>query len=170
MKSREKILLVIVILAIALFVSAIQDPPEPKEFVENMTVSNYQNLLFNYEIIRYPSNVELVSVSNIEEAVMLGFAIEPWNINFGIIPSDGSYGTRSIDFTNSEEIDRRIILKAYGDISSMVVFSKNDFILKPGEDVSVDVFLYSRDYDAGNYSGEIDVIIKKPIYNFLSII
>ena len=63
----------------------------------------------------------------------------------------------------------KIILKAYGNISPLVVFSKNNFVLEPKEKVSIDVFLHSKDFEPGNYSGEIDVVSQKPIYNFLSI-
>ncbi len=136
-------------------------------FVTNKTVVNYSTLLFNYEIARYPSSVE-ITIIDVNETV-LGFVTDPWNLNFGMIPGNGSFVKRNIELANTDEKDIKIILKAYGNISSLVVFSKNNFILKPGEKVSIDIFLYSKNFEPGNYSGEIDVIAQKDIYNFLSI-
>lgn len=163
---REKVfLLIIAMAAIVLFISFLQEPPEPTYFVDNKTVSNYSTPFFDYEIVRYPSNVEIRLGSD----VVLGFVTEPWNLNFGIIPGNGSYSTRSIEIKNKEEKNIEIILKSYGNISDLIGFSQNNFMLEPQKVASVDITLYSRDFGNGNYTGEIDLIAKKPIYNFLSI-
>jgi len=170
MKKEGKILLIAVILIfISLFIlNSFQEPPEPKEFVKNKTVANYSNLFFKYETLRYPSNVEIMPLENFNGTI-LGFVTDTWNLNFGIIPGNGSFVKRNIELSNLEERNIKIILKAYGNISPLVVFSKNDFILKPDEKVTIDVFLYSKDFKNGNYTGEIDLIAKKSIYNFLPI-
>jgi len=168
MRREGKILLMILFIAF-LFIVTKQGPPEPKDFIYNKTVVNYSTLFFSYEIVRYASSVEIVPVENIGENVVIGFVTDPWNIGFGIVPGNGSFATRTIELTNKEDKNNEIILKAYGNISPLVAFSKNNFVLKPKESVSVDIFLYTQGFEAGNYSGEIDVISKKPIYNFLSI-
>jgi hypothetical protein len=164
------IILVLIIIVVAFLFIFSKEPPAPEEFVKNRTVENYSTFFYNYEILRYPSNVEIKPTENINENVVLGFVTDPWNINFGIIPGNGSYATRTIEISNKEDIDNEITLKVYGNISPLVVFSKNRFILKPNEKTSIEVFLYSKDSEPGNYSGEIDVLSKKAIYNFLSII
>ena len=165
MRKKEMIILTIIVLIIvSLFVfSNSQEPPEPTEFVKNKTVVTYSNLFFNYEILKYPSNVEITSLKNINESIVLGLVTDPWNINFGIIPGNGTFVKRNIELTNKEEKDIKIILRSYGNISPLVVFSKNDFILKPKEKASIDIFLYSKNAEPGNYSGEIDVISQKGI-------
>ena len=168
MKIIAIFVLVLVIVAFLFIFS--KEPPTPEGFVTNRSVENYSTFFYNYEIVRYPSSVEIMSVENITETVILGFNTEPWNINFGIIPGNGSYATRTIRVSNKEDSDTEIILRTYGNISPLVVFNSNNFILKPGENSSIDISLYTKDSDPGNYSGEIDVLSKKPIYNFLSII
>jgi hypothetical protein len=170
MKVREKILLIIsIIFIIFLFIFInFQEPPEPKDFVKNKTNVNYSTLLFNYEIVRYPSSVEIKPLEDVNETV-LGFVVDPWNINFGIVPSNGSFIKRNIELTNLEEKNIKVILKAYGNISPLIVFSRNNIVLKPKEKVSIDIFSHSKNFEPGNYSGEIDVIAQKGIYNFLSI-
>ncbi|NIO44782.1 MAG: hypothetical protein GTN36_04490 [Candidatus Aenigmarchaeota archaeon] len=171
MKIKTWIISIISLLfIISLFILInVQEPPKPKEFAKNQTSSNYSTLFFKYEIKRYPSNVEIRPTEDINETTVLGFVTEPWNINFGIIPANGSFVTRNIKIGNSGERNNKIILKVYGNISPLVVFSKNNFILKPNEKASIDIFLYSKGFGPGKYFGEIDVIAQKDIYNFLPI-
>jgi hypothetical protein len=164
------IVLVLIIAVVAFLFIFSKEPPAPEEFVNNKTIENYSTFFYNYEILRYPSNVEIMPIENTNENVVLGFVTDPWNINFGIIPGNGSYATRTIEISNKEERNNEITLNVYGNISPLVVFSKNRFVLKPNEKASIEVFLYSKDSEPGNYTGEIDILSKKPIYNFLSII
>ena len=163
-------IVILVFLVVAFLFIYSKEPPAPEVFVDNMSVENYSTFFYNYEILRYPSSVEIMSLDKINESVILGFVTDSWNIKFGIIPGNGSYVTRTIDVSNKEEIKNEVILKSYGNISPLIVFGKNNFVLNPGEKASIEIFLYSGDAEPGNYTGEIDVLSKKPIYNFLSII
>jgi hypothetical protein len=165
-----EIISVLIVAVVAFMFIFSKEPAAPEDFVNNRTVENYSTFFYNYEILKYPSRVEIMPIESISENVVLGFDTDPWNINFGIIPGNGSYATRTIEISNKEEKDNEITLRVYGNISPLVVFSRDKFILKPGEKSSIEIFLYSRDSEPGNYSGEIDVLSKKPIYNFLSII
>lgn len=163
----ETVLFLIVVVAIAFYASYIQEPGAPEVFVENKTVSNYSTMFFDYEIVRYPSNAEIKNIDS--EGIILGFVTDPWNLNFGVNPGNGSYSTRTIKLTNKKDKNVKIILKSYGNISDKIVFGKNDLVLAPNESVSIDIVFQSKNYSAGNYSGEVDLIAKKPIYNFLPI-
>jgi hypothetical protein len=161
---------ILILLVVAVVFILNKEPADPQDFVENKTVENYSTFLYSYEIVRYPSNVEIKPAEEMDESVLLGFVVDPWNINFGIIPSNGSYATRTIEVANLEDRDNEVILKAFGNISDLIVFSKNRFVLKPEDKSSIEIFMYSKDSLPGNYTGEIDVLSKKPIYNFLPII
>ncbi|MFH1473656.1 MAG: hypothetical protein ABIE55_02060 [Candidatus Aenigmatarchaeota archaeon] len=163
-------IVVLVFLVVAFLFIFSKQPPVPEEFVSIRTVENYSTFFHNYEILRYPSSVEIMPIENLNETIVIGFVTDPWNINFGIIPGNGSYVTRTIEVSNKGGDNNEVFLNAYGNISPLVVFSKNNFILKPDEKASIEIFLYSKDSEPGNYSGEIDVVSKKAIYNFLSII
>jgi hypothetical protein len=165
--NKEVVLFVIVVAAIIFYVGYAQGPEEPTSFVDNKTVSNYSTLLFDYEIVRYPSNAEIKQIDS--EGIVLGFVTDPWNINFGVNPGNGSYSTRTIKVANKEDKDIKMMLRPYGNISDKIVFDKNDFVLKPNESASINIIFQSRNYEPGNYSGEIDLIAKKAIYNFLPI-
>ncbi|MEM5879268.1 MAG: hypothetical protein QXK48_03925 [Candidatus Aenigmatarchaeota archaeon] len=141
--------------------------PGPKEFVTNRTFETRSDFFFNYEIIRYPSSVSVSSTGPTEEKLKIGVVVDPWNLNFGIIPVGKNFGTRFIDLENPTDKDVKINFKVYGNISPFVNFTKNDFILHKKEKITIEVKFYAEQAKIGNYSGEIDVIIQKPKYDFL---
>lgn len=161
--------LLLTLVVVFVLLANMLEPPEPAGTVGNKTVGNYSNLFFSYNIIRYPSSVEITPAESLNNSIVLGFATESWSINFGSVPAKGSYATRTVDISNSNEFDVEIIMKAYGNISDMVIFRENNIVLEPGEKKSVGIVLESKE-DIGNYSGEIDIMIKKPIYIFPSIV
>ena len=62
----------------------------------------------------------------------------------------------------------KVSFEAYGSISQLLGFSGNGIILLPGESATVKVFLKTTNStQVGNYSGEVDVVIQKPKYDFL---
>lgn len=165
----KTILILLIFAVVIVLILNLSGPSGPAEFVKNRTVETYSNLLFNYEIIRYPSSAEITPAGSLNGSIILGFVTDSWNINFGSVPANGSYVTRSIKLSNIQDKDASVMLRSYGNVSSLIDFGNNDFFLKPAENVSVDIFMNSKNFPVGNYSGEIDVIIKKPIYNFLPI-
>lgn len=162
-------LALLVLIAIMIGYSSM-GPSEPTEFVSNKTYSNFSNLFYTYEILRYPSNVEIMDIGNLKENVTLGFVTDPWNINFGVIPGNGTYVMRNIEFTNKKEGQSKVYLTAYGNISPHIYFSQSTLTLETGEKASVDIYMFSNNTEPGNYSGEVDVIVKKAIYNFFPIL
>lgn len=167
MKERSKLFLIIVLAFLFVVLIGIRGPLGPETFVENRTVDIWSNLLFDYEITRYPSSVDITTPVPEDENITVGFVVDPWNLKFGLVPGNGSYVKRNVVLTNLDERETRVSLNSYGNISELVHFSKNDFILQMGENVSVDVYLFTNNTDFGNYSGEIDVVAKKPIYSFI---
>ena len=157
-------LIVAAIIAVNFFASY---QKEPKGMVANKTFVSYSNLFFKYEITRYPTSVEVVPVKPHEEELSLGLSADPWNLNFGIVPEGKNFGKRFVDLVNLKEKDVKVILRVYGNISDFVKFSKNDFILHPKENVTVEVGFYAEGASVGNYTGVIDIVIQKPRYDFI---
>ncbi len=140
-------------------------PQAPAEFVENQTLATDENALFTYEINRYPASVRISNTTG--KNITVGFALEPGSINFGIIPSGGSSGKRFITLENIAEKPSKIRLIAYGNISQMIKFSDNNFLLSKDAPKPIEIVLETKNETAlGNYSGEIDIIVKKPKYGF----
>jgi len=169
MKEKKKIILVSLAFFV-LFLILTNLPYEPKGFVANRTFETHSDLFFNYEIIRYPSRVEVSEVISSQEKLTLGVVVDPWNLNFGIIPAGKNFATRFIDLANLREKDAKVSFKVYGNISPLVNFTKNDFILKPNESATIEVKFYAESAKIGNYSGEIDVIVQRPKYEFLYVL
>lgn len=166
MKTKIKVSLLGLAIAVLLLIFLISYQPKPKEFVTNRTFETYSDLFFNYEITKYPSSGEVSTVQPTQERLTLGVTIDPWNLNFGVIPAGNNFGTRFINLVNKKE-NAKISFKVYGNISPFVNFSKNDFILHSKENVTVEVNFYTASAKVGNYSGEIDVIVQRPKYDFL---
>ena len=140
----------------------------PMEFVTNRTFENSTDLFFYYGITKYPTNVEITEPEPQESNLLIGISVDLWDLSFGIIPSGGNFGKRSLILTNTQNRDAKVNLKIYGNISPMVNFSKNNFILHTNETVTIDVFCRTIDTTLeGNYTGEIDIIVKYPKYEFL---
>ena len=158
---------VVIISVIFVIIYSWNYPSVPKEFVTNETFERATGIFFDYETTRFPSNVEIVLPQ--EEGMKIGFVIDPWNLNFGIIPTGGNYGTRHIILVNSEDRNVRVDINVYGTIKPLVSVSQNNFILQSGKSVTVDIYLNTTNSTKpGNYTGEIDVVIKKPRYSLLS--
>lgn len=165
--KKDSIIFIIIVIIFLLFILTIE-PPKPKEFVNDKAVLNYSNALFDYKIMRYPTSIEIGSPE--DGNVNLGFVTDPWNLKFGVIPGNGSYVRRYVNIKNSKEKYSLINLEAYGNISSMINFSKNNFVLNENESAAVEIDLYTNSSEPGNYSGEIDIIIKVPKYDFLDVL
>lgn len=139
-------------------------PQAPGALATKQALANDENMLFSYEINRYPANAEISNASG--ENITMGFALDPGNINFGIVPRGGNIGKRFITLDNTADEPSKITLVAYGNIAPMVKFSENDFLLWKGAPKPVEIILETENGTAlGNYTGEIDIIVKKPKYS-----
>jgi hypothetical protein len=142
--------------------------PVPKEFTTEMEFKTYSSLLYNYEVTRYPSGIEVTDVEPGQERLGIGVVVDTWNLKFGSIPVGGS-SSRYIELVNLGQRDAKVLFRAYGNISSYVGFSENNFILHPQDNVTVKIIFRPGDNPGtvGNYTGEIDKIVKMPKYDFL---
>src|SRR3989304_6911103 len=159
--KKEAVLFSLIVVPILLYILFLYFPEDtPTTFVTNRTVETRSNFLYNYEIIKYPTAVEIINV-NVEEKAKIGIVTDPWNLNFGIIPGNGSSVKRQINVNNLKSGAAKIMLRVYGNIKPFVVFSKNDFILKKDESQSIDVIFISGNSTRGNYTGEVQIIIQR---------
>lgn len=137
------------------------------DFVKNMTTEKNDGLFFVYETVRYPSNVEIIELEN-NSNLTLGLTNEPWNLNFGVMPV-GILSKRFINLANGKEEIYKVEIHVYGNISPMVSFDKNNFILKKGDEMKVTALLNSTlSKETGKYIGEVDIISKRskiPFFN-----
>jgi hypothetical protein len=167
MRAIKKLSFILILAIITIILVGWDYFSTPKQFVSNQTFVKNSDPFFSYEVTKYPSNVEIIPPQYREQKMTIGIVTDPWNLNFGIIPA-GSHGTRHITISNSEKNKVKVSFKVYGSIKPLISFNQNNFILLPNESVYIDVFLNTTDKTrSGNYTGEINVIIKKPNLNFL---
>lgn len=135
-------------------------------YFTNFLVKSADKLFYKFELEKtYKTQVGIIEPKN-NSNLLLGFTSD--NLEFGIIPL-GSVSKRFLTLTNNNEENYKIILKVSGNISPMVKFNKNDFILAKDENMSVTVFLDSSiGLVPGNYTGEIFVISSRPKFSFLN--
>jgi hypothetical protein len=82
----------------------------------------------------------------------------------------GSKSIKFLDLANHDEKDYKILINVEGNISPMVTFDKNDFILHKGNNAKIKVSLDSSlTSNPGNYTGEISIISKRPKFSFFDI-
>ena len=158
MKLRKKITLIVLTAALVLFIAGIQRPALTGESVDS-------NLLFNYEIVKYPSSAEIVPAIP-GKNITIGVDISPDNLNFGKIPGNGSISTRFINVTNLDA-DAKLYLEAVGSIKPYVIFDRNYFDLKSNEKVDITLYFNTTNAAIGNYSGYIYLVVERPKYDFL---
>ena len=129
-------------------------------FIISDELDESQNLFFIYKKFRYPSNV---TISYPATEIALGISIDTDNLNFGIIPSGGSYGTRIINIKNDEDVPIKIKLKPFGDISPMIDFEVPEFILQKGEEKKIEIYLRTTEATRmGNYTGGVEILSIRP--------
>jgi len=168
MKVVGKIVFIILLITLGILIANIStNQQQPKEIAIDKSFVTYSDLLFNYEITRYPSGAEISVIKPSQERFTVGVVVDPWNLKFGIIPAGNNFGTRFIDLSNLKEKEVKVSFKVYGNITPFVKFDKNDFMLQPKENITVKVNFYATSAEVGNYSGEIDVIIQRPQYDFI---
>ena len=134
--------------------------------ITNFLVEEAEKLFYVFKLEnKYETGVSIIEQQNTSE-LFLGMTAD--NLEFGVIPT-GVVSKRFMNLANKDEVDYKVLLIVTGNISPMIKFNKNDFILQKGENVEITVFLDpSLAQDLGNYTGEISVISKTPKFSFLN--
>jgi hypothetical protein len=89
------------------------------------------------------------------------------NLNFGVIPI-GIESRRFLNLVNYKDENYKVEIQAYGNISPMISFDKNDFILHKGDELKITVLLNSTlSKETGNFTGEINIFSKGAKFSFL---
>jgi hypothetical protein len=165
----------ILVVAIAAGAFMLSIDPARKKFdraVQERTFLVDSDFLYTYEITRYPSSAEVVELRS--EKTLIGFDIDPDKMNFGSVPSNGSYSRKTINFTNIVEKDARISIQAIGEIAPYISIPYDNFRLRKGQVVEMEVLFHTRkdgiSAGIGNYTGEINIIVQIPkngiVYSF----
>jgi hypothetical protein len=135
--------------------------PIEEGLVDDMTFKKYSSLFYDYDVVMYPSSVEVKSIESFSEGLEVGIVKDPWNLNFGSIPVTSS-SIRYIEMANIGNKEVRVRFRVYGNISPFVTFSERAVKLNKNETSKVKVTFNSNGAEPGNYTGRIDRIVKIP--------
>ncbi len=167
----EKILLIILIILFFLLFLRVFYFPEPKiktNFITNLTVEKTENPFFIHETIKYPTNVSIIKLMD-KSNITVGMTVDPWNLNFGVVPI-GVESRRFINLANYKEENYKVEIHAYGNISPMISFDRNNIILHKNDELKITVSLNSTlSTEIGNFTGEIDIVSKGAKFSFLEV-
>jgi len=165
----KKLILLFLALIFGLLVRALNPPlPEFQDKIANRTFARASDLFYNFEVTRYPSSAEITEFKPSETTV--GIDADTSKLNFGIIPQGGSFSRRTINLTSLGK-DARISVRAYGEIQPYVSFSQNDFIIRKDKKAVVEAVFDTKKNnkfaEIANYTGEIDITVQTPKFDFL---
>lgn len=169
MRNRVPILVgvAVVVVLVAIVSSMKVGYDEPVGFVSERTFSTQSDSLFEYEITRYASGATVISPTVDDDRMSIGLDADPEDLEFGVIPQgENNFAKRFIDLANLNEEEAKVEIVARGDIAPHVRFSSNEIVLGPNQEVKVDVIFHTVDASEREYTGEIDVIIKRPKFDF----
>jgi hypothetical protein len=167
---KKKIIILLIILFFVLFILLSNFPGSEVKtsFVTNETAEKTEDLFFIYETVMYPSNVKIIKLEN-KSNITVGITGDPWNLNFGVVPI-GVDSRRFINLANYKEKNYKVEMHAYGNISHMISFDKNNIILHKGDELKITALLNSTlSTGTGNFTGEIDIISKGAKFSFLEV-
>lgn len=160
--------LVAVLAVLAFFMASYYEPANVGADVSNKTLETSSNLLYSYEVTKYPSSAEVSNPRPVNSTLTLGVAVDTSNLNFGIIPAGENTGKRSLQLANLEDAPAMVTIVDSGSVAPFVTFDRNDFVLQPRENTTVDAVFHADNASIGSYDGQIDVIVKRPKFAFLN--
>jgi len=163
---KRSILITILLLAVLGMLFLLNKPKMTASFITNRTFERSEDIFFVYEVVKYPSNVTIISVEN-PSNMTVGIVGDPWNLNFGVLPV-GVNGKRFVNVANYKEPMSKIRVVCFGNICSLITFDKNNFILHEGEESQITVSLNTNLSNPGNYFGEIHILSEIPKNSLIS--
>ncbi len=83
---------------------------------------------------------------------------------FGTVPPSGT-ASRTVMLKNIDAWSRWVEMKAQGQLAGWVSVDANGFVLGPGEEKNVTVYvIVPKDAQHGNYTGRLDVVFRRVLF------
>ncbi|MBW6461426.1 MAG: hypothetical protein K0B07_00030 [DPANN group archaeon] len=160
-------IIMLAVLIVSLFAIVFHTPSfESDNPVKNHTVLYEEGMFYTYEINKYPTSVEISDID--ERNLSVGFSLETSSLNFGVVPTGGNMGKRFLTLKNTQDSKAKMMFVVYGGISPLIKFNDNEFYLLPEVLKDIEIVLETKqDTMVGNYSGEINIVVKRSKYEFL---
>lgn len=165
MNRKISLLAVTIILSILAVLGTIflNETPEPGEYVQKITREHTEDFFFEKDIVRHPArgNITYLRVEN--QTVKVAVSADSHELNFGAILENMT--VRKFLNLRNKDVNVKICVISYGSIKHFINTGNNNFIMKTNE--SAEIMIEFGGDKIGSYTGEVDVIIKKPKYGLL---
>ncbi|HEX54506.1 MAG: hypothetical protein DRO90_03165 [Candidatus Altiarchaeales archaeon] len=142
----------------------LEKAPKPEGIIKKPTDMRADTPLFKVYIVRYPTTGNITELNLENRTLRVGISTDRDELNFGVIPQNLSV-RKFLNLKNKRDSRARVCIRAYGTISDFIKIKDSDFVMERGESREIEL-VFTGD-SVGNYSGEIDVITKKPKYQLL---
>jgi hypothetical protein len=152
---------------------ALSAPNLPSQYIPltiKIVTERSENIFFEKNIIRVPAKgVIILPIIDNNGTITAGVSVDSDKLDFGRIQSNLSGITKSLDIAYPFRTGSvKICVIAQGDIKQFLETPNREFIMSSGEKKEVQIrFSGSM---IGNFTGEVDVLAKKPKYGFLDLL
>jgi hypothetical protein len=164
-KTLLKTAVVILILAVAVtgYLILSDKTAEPADRVLVKTRQQTDGMFFTKAVDRIPARAAIVAPKVENDTITVGVSADRNELNFGVVIQNMSV-TKFLNIENKDVAVKECVV-SYGDIGPLINVPENSFVLSTGE--SKAVTLHFSGSELGNYTGEVDVITKKPKFGFM---
>ena len=131
-----------------------------EKIVDSRNFQKYPGILFEYEVTRYPVVASVTDITENHTGV-------PNIVNFGLVANSEDYVSKYISLENMGPDPAKMSMIARGEVGGFITFSRNNFVLQPGERTSVEMHLRPRGMPHGTHTGDIEVVVKRAKHPFL---
>lgn len=160
---RAAVVLLFVAVAVTSYLILSDSTPEPTDHVLAKTRHQTDGMFFTKAVDRIPARAIIVLPEVNNDTIKVGVSADKSELNFGVVLQNMSV-TKFVEINNKDVTVKECIL-SYGSIGPLIKIPENNFVLKTGESKAVTLAFSGS--ELGNYTGEVDVITKKPKYGFL---
>jgi hypothetical protein len=159
------LVMIVIVIGLVLFDATPLPAGEAKKIVDERS----DNLFFEKYIRRIPAQGSIVPpVIDNNGTITAGVSVDRDKLNFGRIQSNLSGITKVLEIQYPFNVSSKICVMVQGDIKQFLETPNREFVMSSGEKREVQIRFSGS--DIGNFTGEVDVLAKKPKYGFLDLL
>lgn len=163
--------IILVMILIVIGAVLLDTTPLPAGEAKKIVAEHSENIFFEKNIIRIPAQGAIIPprVENNNGTITAGVSVDSDRLNFGRIQSNLSGITRLMNITYPFRTGSvKICVMVQGDIKQFLETPDREFIMSSGEKKEVQIRFSGS--AIGNFTGEVDVLAKKPKYGFFDLL
>ena len=154
LEDKRVLLGIFLVFSLVLFLFLFRFRISPAQNLTQVKFEKKSDLFYEYEIFRYPVRAKVLKgVFNV------GVSVDTNILDFGELPL-GSKGKKTIWLNNSEEKEVKVEIIIFGEIKPFLKVEEESFVLTANEKKPIIVEFNAL--KEGNFTGELDILIKKP--------